>query len=89
MEFEWDPEKAIRNERKHGISFYEAITVFNDPNAYTFADPDHSFHEDRYLAFAYSDRNRLLTVSYTYQGKKTRLISAREATRTEREIYAE
>ena len=89
MEFEWSPEKARSNEQKHGVSFREAMTVFNDPAAYSFLDPDHSFDEDRYLVFAYSERNRLLTVSYTYRGQKTRLISAREATRTEREIYAE
>lgn len=49
MEFEWNPEKARSNEQKHGVSFYEAMTVFNDPAAYSFLDPDHSFDEDHYI----------------------------------------
>ena len=89
MEFEWNPEKARRNAAKHGIDFQEAMTVFYDPFAYTFFDPDHSLEEDRYLVFGYSERSRLLTVAYTYREKKTRLISARRATAEEQEIYGE
>jgi len=89
MEFEWNPEKARRNAAKHGIDFQEAMTVFNDPFAYTFFDPDHSVEEDRYLVFGYSEHRRLLTVAYTYREKKTRLISARRATAEEQEIYGE
>lgn len=51
MEFEWDPEKAERNLDKHGVPFSEAATVFGDPSAVTFADPDHSDDEDRFLTF--------------------------------------
>lgn len=89
MEFEWNLEKARRNAAKHGIDFQEAMTVFNDPFAYTFFDPDHSVEEDRYLVFGYSELSRLLTVAYTYREKKTRLISARRATAEEQEIYGE
>ncbi len=89
MEFEWNLEKARLNVTKHGITLNEAMTVFNDPSAYTFFDPDHSVDEDRYLVFGYSERSRLLTVAYTYRGKKTRLISARRATAGEQEIYGE
>ena len=89
MEFEWDRSKAKTNAAKHGITFSEAMTVFNDPAAYTFYDPDHSFDEDCYLIFGYSKRSRLLTVIYTYREKKTRIISARRATAGEQEIYAE
>ena len=47
MEFVWDPEKAVANERKHGVTFQEAGTVFGDPLAITFANPDHSMSEQR------------------------------------------
>lgn len=50
MEFEWDESKALRNERKHGISFIDAITVFGDPMELTIADPDHSIGEFRFLS---------------------------------------
>ena len=89
MEFEWNPEKASRNATKHGVTFAEAMTVFNDPAAYTFFDPDHSAEEDRYLVFGYSASNRLLTVAYTYRNGKTRLITARRTTPAEKEIYEE
>lgn len=89
MEFEWDRDKAKSNAAKHDVTFNEAMTVFNDPAAYTFHDPDHSFDEDRYLVFGYSNRSRLLTVIYTYREKKTRIISARRVTTGEQEIYAE
>jgi len=49
MEFEWDPKKAEANKRKHDVSFHEAATVFGDPLAITFTDPDHSINEERYL----------------------------------------
>ena len=51
MEFEWDPTKGATNELKHGVSFAEATTVFGDPLAITFADPDHSEDEYRFLPF--------------------------------------
>ena len=88
MEFEWDSKKATDNERKHkGVSFHEATTVFGDPLAISFPDPDHSCGEFRFLAFGVSRSNRLLVISYTHRQGIIRIISAREATRPERRIY--
>ncbi len=89
MEFEWDPQKAVRNLAKHGISFHEAATVFGDARAITFSDPDHSHEEDRFLTIGMSNSNRLLIVSHTDREERTRIISARRAVRREREIYDE
>jgi len=88
MKFEWDTNKAAVNERKHkGVSFHEAATVFGDPLAVSFPDPDSSEGEYRLLAFGVSRSNRLLVVSYTERLGGIRIISAREATRPERRIY--
>ncbi|MFM9961880.1 MAG: BrnT family toxin [Planctomycetaceae bacterium] len=87
MEFEWDPDKADRNWRKHGISFHEAATVFDDPLAITYPDPDHSDEEERFVTFGHSESGRLLVVSHTDREQRTRIISARQATRRERNSY--
>lgn len=87
MEFEWDPEKATRNQAKHGVSFHKAATVFDDPLALTFSDPDHLEDEDRFLTFGHSAEGDLLVVSHTDRGESTRIISARRATRKERKLY--
>jgi len=87
MEFEWDPDKADRNASKHGVSFEEAVTVFADQLSMTFDDPDHSEDEDRYIIIGISNRHRLLVVSHTDREGRTRIISAREATRLERQYY--
>ena len=89
MEYEWDPEKAEANNRKHGVSFHEAATVFGDPLAITFSDPDHSIDEYRYLTFGLSKFDRLLVVSHSERDDKVRIISARIMTRYERRIYEE
>jgi uncharacterized DUF497 family protein len=89
MEFEWDADKASRNFAKHGVQFAEAGTVFGDPLALTFHDPDHSQDEDRFLTFGHSTSGRLLVVSHTDRGDTIRIISAREVTRRERKIYEE
>ena len=89
MKYEWDPDKADTNKRKHDVSFHEAATVFGDPLAITFTDPDHSIDEHRYLTFALSEFNRLLVVSHADKGNKVRIISARLMTRQERRIYEE
>lgn len=89
MEFEWDPDKAEANERKHGVSFHEGAAVFGDPLAITFSDPDHSDDEERCLTFGLSRLDRLVVVSHTERGDKTRIISARLMTRRERVIYEE
>lgn len=89
MEFEWDPKKSAANERKHNVTFQEAGTVLGDPLAMSFADPDHSKNEERYLTFRLSKQNHLLVVSHTDRGEKTRIISARLMDRKERRIYEE
>ena len=89
MEFEWDPEKAARNLARHGVSFHEVSSVFGDPLAITFSDPDHSEEEDRFLTFGHSSEGHLLVVSHTDRGETTRIISARRATRKERKLYEE
>ena len=89
MEFEWDGNKAAANLRKHRVSFEDASSVLGDPLAITFQDPAHSFGEHRFLAFGVSRTGLLLVVSFADRGKRTRLISARQATRAERKIYEE
>ena len=87
--FEWDEEKAKANLRKHKISFEEAETVFDDPLSVTITDPDHSTSERRFLDVGESENRRIIVVSYTQRRGTIRLISARVATRTERQKYAE
>lgn len=89
MEFEWDPEKAARNLSKHRVAFHDAATVFGDPLATTYYDPDHSDDEDRYITIGYSSVGNLLIVSHTDRGDRVRIISARRATRTEKKSYEE
>jgi len=87
MAFEWDTNKAATNLAKHGVSFDEAKTVFDDPLYIDFYDPDHSDDEYRYIMIGMSAQNRLLLVAYTERGDLIRLISAREATRVEKKAY--
>ncbi len=87
MDFEWDESKAAVNLRKHGVSFGEAMTVFDDPLYIDFYDPDHSDGEYRYIVLGTSIQNRLLLVAYTERGDIIRLISARQATRAEQKAY--
>jgi hypothetical protein len=89
MEFEWNPEKAVINLRKHNISFQEAVTVFDDSLSVTFPDPDHSIGENRYVIIGMSRSEQLLVVSHTDRENRTRIISARSATRQERRFYEE
>lgn len=89
MEFEWDPDKAVRNVDKHGVTFPDAATVFGDPLAMTYFDPDHSDDEDRFLTFGHSSSGELLVVSHTDRKDRIRIISARRATRHERKAYEE
>ena len=89
MEFDNDPVKAALNLKKHKVSFEEAASVFGDPLAYTFADPDHSVSEERWLLFGLSRMARVLAISYANQNEKYRIINARKATRHERKIYEE
>ncbi len=89
MKIEWDPKKARLNLRKHKISFEEAATALSDSMAATGADPDHSNAEDRYITFGVSDRGRLLVISHTEENETIRVISARLATKRERNMYEE
>ena len=89
MEFEWNEKKASGNARKHGVTFHEAATVFGDPLAITFSDPDHSTDEQRYLTFGESRFHRLVVVSHAGRRDRVRIISARTMTRGEKRIYEE
>jgi uncharacterized protein len=85
--FEWDETKAQSNLVKHGMSFEEASTVFEDRNGITLEDIPHSFQEVRYIEIGQSDRNRLLLVSYTERESRFRIISARHCTPREARLY--
>ncbi len=88
--FEWDRRKAASNIQKHGVSFDEASTVFDDPLAAILDDPLHSALEVRELIVGYSVTGRLLIVIFTERdGEVLRLISAREATRKEQYDHEE
>jgi uncharacterized DUF497 family protein len=87
MRFEWDRKKAEKNLKKNGVTFQEAATVFGDPLALTFHDPDHSFEEERQLTFGQTLQRRLVVVSHTRRGERTRIINARLMDRNERVIY--
>lgn len=90
LEFEWDSDKAASNLTKHKVSFDEASTVFTDPLARLFFDPEHSTDETREIIVGHSVLNRLLLVSFTERGRdRVRIISARPATRKERRGYEE
>ena len=87
--FEWDKEKNRENQRKHGVSFVEAQAVFFDENAVEFYDDEHSEWEDRFLLLGISAKMRVLLVCHCLResGSIIRIISARKATKNERELY--
>lgn len=91
LEFSWDPEKAISNKKKHGVSFEEAKTAFYDENARLINDPDHSDDESRFILLGLSLRPRLLTVCHCYRPDdlNIRIISARKATKGEHKLYGD
>jgi uncharacterized DUF497 family protein len=82
--YEWDPAKAAANLRRHKVSFTEAASVFLDPLALTFSDPDYSDEEDREITIGFSSRQRTLFISHCDRGDRIRIISARKTTRKER-----
>ena len=82
-------EKESANERKHGVGFAEATTVFDDPLSITIPDPDHTIDEERFVIVGMSSERSLLIVVHTIRGERIRLISARPATKHERRIYEE
>ncbi len=89
MTYEWDPAKAQANVKKHRVTFEEAASVFLDPSALTFWDPDHSEEEDRELTIGRSAQQRLLFVAHAPRDSRVRIISARKATRKEQKQYEE
>lgn len=89
MILRWDPTKAKANLDKHGLSFAEAVTAFDDPLSSTFPDAEHSRGEHRYLTIGMSITGRLVVVAHTDDGSEVRIISARYCTRKERQFYEE
>jgi uncharacterized DUF497 family protein len=89
VNFEWDPAKARQNRRKHRVSFQEAATVFGDPLAVTYPDPDHSVSEQRFITVRMSGAGRVLMVAHLDRNENIRIISARKTTRRERKHYEE
>ena len=89
IRFEWDPHKNAANQRKHGVSFEEAQTVFSDERALLIDDPDHSADEDRFIMLGLSAALRTLVVCHCYREAEgvIRIISARKANRPERAEY--
>jgi uncharacterized DUF497 family protein len=89
LRFTWDPKKAAANLRKHRVGFLEAATTFADPLSITMPDPDHSVGEARFVLIGQSDRRRLVVVAHVERGDLIRIISARLASRRERNTYEE
>jgi uncharacterized protein len=89
VNFEWDPAKARQNRRKHRVSFQEAATVFGDPLAITYPDPDHSIAEQRFITVGMSGSGRVLIVAHADRQETIRMISARKTTQRERKQYEE
>ena len=89
MIFEWDPDKAASNLRKHGVDFHEGASVLMAPLSTTFPDLDHSAEERRFITIGRSAGGRVLVVAHTERGEAVRIISARTATRRERKFYEE
>jgi len=90
--FEWDDEKNFKNKLKHNVSFEDAVAVFEDTQAVTIYDEEHSEEEERFIVIGFDLKDRTLTVCHCYRGKNkeiTRIISARKATKFEIEIYKE
>ena len=89
IRFEWDENKDLINQNKHGISFCEAQTVFYDVEALVIEDPEHSAEEERFIILGLSKTTNLLVVCHCYRESETvlRIISARKATKSESKYY--
>ena len=85
--FDWDPQKALATFRRRGISFEEGATVLDDWQQVTVEDVEHSIHEQRWTTIGLSDRARLLVVTWTAREGRVRVISARRASKRERNVY--
>ena len=93
-DFEWDAGKARENDRKHGVRFERAATVFLDARALSRFDPEHSGTEDRWITLGISSAGGLLVVHHTFDESdehriRIRIFSSRKATRKETEQYSE
>ncbi len=90
LSFDWDQWNVQKNEIKHGVSQLEAESVFYDPDLVLFDDLEHSSQSElRYIGYGESKLNRVLMVAFTFRKKKVRIISARPASRKERQVYHE
>ena len=89
MTYEWDPFRAAANVKKHRVRFEEAASVFLDPSALTFWDPDHSEAEDREITIGRSARQRVRFVAHASREGRIRIISTRRATRQEQRQHEE
>ncbi|HIF9161467.1 TPA: BrnT family toxin [Photobacterium damselae] len=91
LQFEWDPNKAESNIRKHGVTFTEAESVFSDEYARVIPDPDSSYGEERFIIMGLSEKYNTLVVCHCYRGddERIRIISARKAEKRERKQYEE
>ena len=87
MEFQWDRGKAAANLKRHRVSFHEAAAVLEDPLSTTFPDEAHSEAELRFLTIGAATGGHILVVAHTERNDTVRIISARRATRREREFY--
>lgn len=89
LRFAWDLRKAVANLRRHGVSFADAATAFEDPLSITIPDPDHSDHEERFILIGQSQKQQLVVVAHVERDETIRIISARPASRRERTRYEE
>lgn len=87
--FEWDAGNDTKNYTKHGVSCQEAESVFQDVKRLDYSDPFHSLTEHRFITIGRSNRPRLLCLAWTLRGRSVRIISARPASRKERNVYEE
>jgi len=87
MDYQWDPNKAKSNLKKHGVRFADAVSVFEDENAITIENEHES--ENRFITIGTDILLRILVIVYTFRGHIIRIISARKATARERKIYEE
>jgi len=93
-DFEWDPNKARLNRRKHGVAFEQAATVFRDPRAVSVFDDAHSESEDRWITLGLSADGGVMVVHHTFEEVnarrfRIRIFSSRKATRSETDQYGE
>ena len=87
MDYQWDPNKAETNLRKHKVRFADAVFVFQDEAAITIEDTEHTKDEDRFVTLGMDSLGRILVVVFTWRGNVIRLITARKATPRERNVY--